>query len=324
MPPWRDEFGLIEKILRQAPVAGSGIIVGPGDDACLLSGLSHPIISTDTQREGVHFRRDWQSPEEIGEKAVSVTLSDLAASYARPVSLFINLGIPPYLPDTFMEALYRGINTGLKMYDCGMGGGNISGGEELSLDLFAIGQGRDVFPERSTAGAGFGLFATGPLGLARAGLEALLKDDGNFPQLVHSFKHPRARFDAADVLAAHGVGCVMDISDGLAGDAEHLAKASDLTIELETENLHFSDEMIDFCRKYGHRPEDFALAGGEDYELLFACPPEKFPGIRASLPQAIRIGRCLPFHGARIIRPDSKLTSYRHGASAPSTAGSKP
>lgn len=124
--PWRDEFGLIEKLLHPTvtfPNAASPLIVPPGDDACLLSPLSRPVISTDTQKEGIHFRLDWQTAEEIGRKAVSVTLSDLAASYARPVSLFINLSIPPYIAETFLVELYQGIQEALGQYDCSLGGG---------------------------------------------------------------------------------------------------------------------------------------------------------------------------------------------------------
>jgi len=313
--PWRDEFGLIEKILKRASGTGSGLLVPPGDDACLLSGLDRPVISTDTQKEGVHFRLDWQSPEETGEKAVSITLSDLAASYARPVSLFVNLSIPPRLSDSFVEALYVGIHTGLERYGCSLGGGNISEGRELSIDLFAVGRGReDIFPKRSNARAGFDLYVTGPLGLARAGLEALRKNDPDFPQLIERFKHPRARFDAAEVLAAHGVTCVMDISDGLSGDAQHIAEASKLTIELDVANLPHPDMLLSFCRKYDLSPDAFALAGGEDYELLFACPPEVFTGLKESLPEAARVGRCLPDQGRRIIAPHTNLVSFQHGA----------
>jgi thiamine-monophosphate kinase len=311
--PWRDEFGLIEKILKQAPDARNALIVPPGDDACLLSALSRPVISTDTQKDGVHFRRDWQSPEEIGEKAVSVTLSDLAASYARPVSLFVNLSLPPFISDAFAEDLYRGMGQALEKYGCSLGGGNISGGNELSIDLFAIGEGREVFPKRSEAKPGDNLYATGPLGLARAGLEALLLDDASYPQLVDHFKHPQARFDAAELLAAHGVLCVMDISDGLSGDATHMARASNLSIELDVTAMSFPDELVSFARKYDQRPETFALAGGEEYELLFACPAETFAIIKTSLPEAVRVGRCIPFQGHDLISPGADLSSYRHG-----------
>lgn len=313
--PWDDEFSLIEKLLKQGASTGSGIIIPPGDDACLLSAMGHPVVSTDTQKEGIHFRLDWQTPEEIGEKAVSITLSDLAASYARPVALFVNLSVPPRLSDTFVETFYKGIYAGLERYNCGLGGGNISSGKELSLDLFGIGRGReDIFPKRSGAGTGFDLYVSGPIGMARAGLEALRKNDGDFPELVERFKRPRARFDAAEILAAHGVTCVMDISDGLSGDAAHMAEASNITIELDMAGLSHPEALVSFCQKYAQNPDAFALSGGEDYELLFACPPEVFPGIKGALPEAVRVGRCLPSQGRDIISPDILLSSYRHGA----------
>jgi len=117
-----------------------------------------------------------------------------------------------------IEELYLGIQKALKHYDCALGGGNISKGSRLSLDLFAIGEGRsDLFPTRSAARPGDGLYVTGPLGLARAGLDALIRKDDSARALINRFKMPQARFDAARVLAEHQVACVMDISDGLAG-----------------------------------------------------------------------------------------------------------
>ncbi len=315
--PWRDEFGLIEKLLEPdtiSPDRTFSLIVPPGDDACLLSPLSRPVISTDTQREGVHFRLDWQTPEEIGRKAVSVTLSDLAASYARPVSFFVNLSIPPHTSETFIVELYKGIREALGRYDCTLGGGNISGGGELSLDLFAIGEGdKDLFPKRSGAKPGYELYVTGPLGMARAGLETLQQNDPDFPRLVQRFKEPAARFDAAGILAAHGVQCVMDISDGLSGDARHIARASHLTIELDVSGLTFDKTFVSFCRKYNHRPEALVLIGGEDYELLFACPPDTFNDLKNSLPDAAQVGRCIPFQGREIICRETGISSYQHG-----------
>ena len=315
--PWRDEFGLIEKLLQPTAASAdtaSPLIVPPGDDACLLSPLYRPVVSTDTQKEGIHFRLDWQTPEEIGRKAVSVTLSDLAASYARPVSLFVNLGIPPYISESFIVELYKGMREALRQYDCTLGGGNISSGGELSLDLFAIGEGeKEGFPTRSGAKPGFGLYVTGPLGLARAGLETLKRNDPDFPRLVQRFKAPKARFDAAGILAAHGVPCVMDISDGLSGDARHIAKASHITIELDVGGLIHEEALLSFCEKYDRRPEELALAGGEDYELLFTCPPDTFNSLKKSLPYAARVGRCLAFQGRDIIGRESGVPSYRHG-----------
>jgi thiamine-monophosphate kinase len=314
--PWKDEFGLIEKLLRSSQKVTNlaGAIREPaGDDACLLTSLSFPVVTTDTQKENVHFKRDWQTPEEIGQKAVAVTLSDLAASYARPVSLFINLSLPSSVSTQFIEAMYRGLSDALAHYHCALGGGNVSKGKEFSVDLFAIGEGRgDIFPKRSGAKPGFGVYVTGPLGLARGGLEALLAKDAEFPSLVRKFKLPQARFDASEVLAAHGVSCVMDISDGLSGDASHMAKASDSTISLNLDTVSFDRELVAFCQKYNQLPMAMALAGGEDYELLFACPPDTFQVIQKELPASYQVGVCLLFQKKHILHPEISLSSFQH------------
>jgi thiamin-phosphate kinase len=293
--PWNDEFGLIGKLLKNVP-ASLNMIVPPGDDACLLAPVSNPVVTTDTQREGIHFRLNWQTPKEVGIKAVEVTLSDLAASYARPVTLFINLSLPSYVSDVMVEEIYRGIAESLNRHECSLGGGNISSGKELSLDLFAVGIGRDdIFPKRSNARPGYGLYSTGPLGLARAGLESMTKNDPGFHDLVLKFKFPEARFDAAHILAEAGVDCVMDISDGLAGDAGHIAKASGITVELDLMSCPFDPSLVSFCRKYGKKPEEMVTAGGEDYELLFACRPDVYKSISKKLKGSFQVGRCLPF-----------------------------
>ena len=311
--PWHDEFALIAKLIKHAP-AGPYLEIGPGDDACLLKTVTNPVITTDTQREGVHFRLDWQTPAEVGEKAVEVTFSDLAASYAVPVALFVNLALPAYISDNTVAALYEGINKSLQKYGGTLGGGNISAADRLSLDLFAVGRGHAaLFPARSSALPGYGLYCTGPLGLARAGLESLIRNDPLFKSLIAKFKFPSARFDAARVLADHNVKCVIDISDGLAGDTGHIAKASGLSIELDLSDCVLDPALIAFCRKYHLKPEEMVLSGGEDYELLFACPPETFEHIKNALPEAYPVGRCLEFQGMHLINLPAGIRSFQHG-----------
>lgn len=317
--PWQDEFDLIAKLLQQTPnnQTGSGyVLVPPGDDAALLGSLTKPVITTDTQREGVHFRLDWQSPEEIGKKAVEITLSDLAASYATPVSLFINLSLPHDKTLGAVESVYRGINSVLEKYGCTMGGGNVSGASQFSIDLFAVGQGhKDIFPKRSDALPGEGLYSSGPIGLARAGLDALRRDDTAFEMLIAKFKSPRARFDAAEILAKNRVRCVTDISDGLAGDAGHIAENSNLTITFDLTSFTFEPSLLVYCEKYHQSAEDMVIAGGEDYELLFTCSPETFDRIRSDLPDACQVGTCLPFNGKRLAGLPPGLSSFQHGTS---------
>ena len=311
--PWNDEFALIKKLIKDMP-ADPFIEVAPGDDACLLMSLDRPVITTDTQKEGVHFRFDWQTPQEVGSKAVEVTLSDLAASYATPVSLFVNLGLPDYIPDQIVETIYKGVKTSLSKHNCTLGGGNISLGIEVTLDLFAVGLGRDdIFPKRSAALPGHGLYCTGPLGLARAGLFSLIRKEHTFKELIEKFKSPSARFDAAHVLAENQIGCVIDVSDGLAGDAKRVAEASEVSIELDLSSSVLHPELVLFCEKYHLKPEEMILAGGEDYELLFTCPDDVFENVRKKLPEAYYIGRCLEFQGTHMVNLPENILSFQHG-----------
>jgi len=311
--PWHNEFALINKLIEPG-YFDPRLVVPPGDDACLLKAITNPVITTDTQKEGVHFRFQWQTPRDVGSKAVEITFSDLAASYAEPVSLFVNLTLPEYIAGSTVEALYSGIHTTLKKYGCTLGGGNISAGHQLTLDLFAVGQGHEtVFPTRSNALPGYGLYCTGPLGLARAGLDCLVRKETGFQALIAKFKSPQARFDAARVLAANNVGCVIDISDGLAGDAGHIAEASGVTIEFDLTSCPFDSALIEFCQKHNLDLKEMVLAGGEDYELLFACLPQTFEKVKNNLPEAYPVGRCLPFNGKHIVNLPPDIESYQHG-----------
>lgn len=312
-----NEFSVLKTILekiRSLNAQSRALAVQPGDDAALLTPLSRPVVTTDTQREGVHFKLDWQTPFDIGYKAVMAALSDLAASYARPVSVFINLGLPASASETLVDQLYDGVKAALTGTGCAMGGGNISMARELSLDLFALGEGHpDCFPMRSTALPGHGLYVTGPLGLARAGLMCLQNQDHRFPDLIEYFKKPRARFDAADILRSYGVTCVMDVSDGLAGDAGHIARASNLTVSFHIDERNIHPSLAAFCRGSENTPEAMMISGGEDYELLFACLPSVFETIRSDLPQAFQVGVCRPYNGTWMEGLPETCSSYVHG-----------
>jgi thiamine-monophosphate kinase len=160
---------------------------------------------------------------------------------------------------------------------------------------------------------GDGLYTTGPLGLARCGRRALQDQDDRFPELVQRFRQPRARFDAAAILATHGVRCVMDISDGLAGDAAHIARASKVSIHLAPGISADHPDLKRFCGSYGLKPEEEVLAGGEDYELLFSCHPETFAAIQRHLPEAHAVGQVKRFTGEYLPGLPEDIRSFRHG-----------
>lgn len=315
--PWQDEFGLIRHFVDNAPT-GSGpspvFEVYPGDDAAVLSAIGRPVISTDAHIEGVHFDFSWQTPEEVGYKAAVVTLSDLAASYARPVAMFVNLTLPSHASEELAGQMYDGLKKALGEYDCALGGGNISRGRDVGVNLFVVGQsGNTIYPSRSGARPEHGLYCTGRLGLARAGLMSLQAKDISQPELIKKFKFPRARFDAAEILAEHGVGCAIDVSDGLAGDAAHIAEASGLTIAFDMEKEMVDPELAAFCERTGRPVDEMIFRGGEDYELLFACPPDQFQSVKNRLPDACRVGWCRPFSGTYLYGVPPGLKSFQHG-----------
>ena len=138
-------------------------------------------------------------------------------------------------------------------------------------------------------------------------------EDKNFHELIAKFKTPVARFDAAEVLAANRVDCVIDISDGLAGDAQHIAEASNISIALDLTHYQFDPVLVSFCNKYGKSTEDMVLAGGEDYELLFSCSSDTFNHIKKDLPAAFQVGRCQAFQGKHLLNIPLDISSFQHG-----------
>ncbi|MFP4668513.1 MAG: thiamine-phosphate kinase [Desulfobacterales bacterium] len=317
--PWKEEFSIISRMLPGLDSLSDKkeiMRIRPGDDATLLKTLKNPVFTTDAQHEGVHFRRRWQSMEEIGYKAAEIALSDLAASYASPVALFVNLALPADISEDQVLQIYEGIKSSLKTRGAVAGGGNISSARVLGLDLFAAGEADPgIFPVRSAARPGWGLYVTGPLGLARAGLDCLARGDKEFAGLIRAFTRPDARFDAAAILARNRVECVMDISDGLAGDVVHIAEASGVSIRLDLSSAPVEAELAAYCEKYGKSPREVMAAGGEDYELLFACPPGIFDAVSRKLPGAFKVGECMYYQGEPVRGLPEGSGGYRHGQS---------
>jgi thiamine-monophosphate kinase len=308
---WENEFELIEK-LSCFESFKKNLKVGAGDDSALLNSIEYPVISTDAQIEDVHFRLSFQNFYEIGFKSVSITLSDLCASYAEPVSVFINLGLPDYVSDNDIENLYKGINYNLLKYNCSLGGGNISKSLKLSIDLFAIGNGKHIFPQRSHAKPDQLICSTGYLGLSKAGFEILENNIKGYDFLVNAFKKPEPKFFEADILRENGVKCVTDISDGLYGDIFHVAKSSQLTAELDPENMSIHPELKKYCREFNKNPYDYIISGGEDYELLFTCSESQYEIIKTKLKNSFIAGRFVKF-SKDFIKSDITGKSYNHG-----------
>lgn len=284
------EFDLIRRFLAEHPPLGPDVLVGPGDDAAVLAGGW--VLSADLCVEDVHFRRSWITDEEIGWRATAAALSDLAAMAAEPVGVLVSMAFRPG-SGVDVEAVQRGVRDAASHSGASVLGGDVSRSPgPLFLDVSVVG--RASAPAlRAGARPGDELWVTGPLGAAGAAVR--LWNAGREPPaaLRAAFAHPVPRVEAARALVRAGaVRALVDLSDGLAGDAGHLAAAGGVRIVLEAARIPLGEGVAEALGP--DAALDAALRGGEDYELCFAAPPgsvdERTLGARAGA-SLRRVGR---------------------------------
>jgi thiamine-monophosphate kinase len=253
------EFDLIRRLLR-----GWGErAVGIGDDAALLripDGDSL-VATTDTAVEGVHFRFDWSAPDEIGYRAATAAMSDLAAMAARPIGILVALTIPERALAE-VEEVARGIGDAVAAVHTAIVGGNVSSGPELSITTTALGHVRSPLL-RSAARAGQTVYVTGRFGGPALAVQAW--QAGRQPNEGYRARYarPAARIAEAQWLVAQGATAGIDISDGLLADLEHMVHASGVSMDIDLDPL----PLVDGAERVQ------AARGGDEYELAVTAPP---------------------------------------------------
>jgi thiamine-monophosphate kinase len=251
------EFDAIRRLLER----WGSRAVGIGDDAAVVQVPRGDalVTSVDTAAEGRHFRREWLSPREIGYRATAAALSDLAAMAARPLGVLVALTVPESWRAQLLD-IADGIADAVDVTRTKILGGNLSSGAELSITTTVLGS---AFAPLTRAGARLGdsVYVTGRLGDPGAALDALLA--GAAPGTHRErFARPVPRIMEALWLADRGASSAIDISDGLAADARHLASASGVCLSLDA-------ALIPRCEGV---TAERALQSGEEYELLVTAP----------------------------------------------------
>ncbi len=231
------------------------------------------VVSTDVSVEGRHFRREWLSLEEIGYRAAAAALSDLAADGASATALLAAVTSPADANPNDVTQLMRGVGEAARAAGALVLGGDLSEGPVWSIGVTVIGH-VETPVTRAGARVGDGLWVTGALGGARVALECWLH--GSEPPSVAraAFAHPVPRLGAGRALVGLGARAMLDLSDGLASDAWHLAAASRVALVIELDAIPRAPDVVALGQQLGVAPERFAAEGGEDYELLVALPPE--------------------------------------------------
>jgi thiamine-monophosphate kinase len=263
------EFGLIARIegLAQRAFAGavtSGVVLGIGDDAALLRARAGEdvVVTTDALVEGVHFDLSQETARVAGRRALAANLSDIAAMGARPLGFVMALAAPPATPVAAVLGMERGMLDLAQRFQCPLVGGNIARASEISVAITVVGavrRGRALL--RSGARAGDRVFVTGTLGGA-----ALERAQGR----VRRAAEPRVAAGRA-LLGVRGVGGCIDVSDGLVADLGHVCRASGVRARIAPERIPVPRGFAAACARAGRDPLRLALAGGEDYELLFTA-----------------------------------------------------
>lgn len=264
-------LGEFDRIRAIAAALGSDAGVLGDDTAVVPAGQGTLLVSTDASVENVHFKKAWLTPGEIGWRAAASALSDLAAAAAVPAGLTVALTVPVDCPEAELVALMRGVGDAARAAGCQVLGGDLSTGTALSLAITVFGY-ADPPMSRRGAKAGDGVWVTGALGGARAALVAWRDGRVPEPRAREAFAHPLPRVEVARWLREHGATAMMDISDGLGGDAQHLAAASGVGLRLELERVPVHPAVAVSAAVVGEDPAFFSAVGGEDYELLVTLP----------------------------------------------------
>lgn len=296
------EFELLDRIRARLPRPGPCVLLGSGDDAAVTIPGGVTATSVDALVDGVHFRREWSTPAQIGAKALSVALSDLAAMGAEPGEAYVVLGIPTDLDEDGCLELLDGIARVAEETGTTPAGGDVTRAPALTLAVTVVGHARsmDNLVTRSGARPGDALVVTGELGGAAAGLLSLEADERR-PELIARQLEPKPRLAEGRALVKAGATAMIDLSDGLGGDANHLAQASGVGLRIDATALPLTDGVTELT---------LAVSGGEDYELLAALPEEKLASAVAAVEnhgRLTRIGTVTAGEGVEIRLPGGGL-----------------
>ena len=275
------EFALIDRLSAMVPNSHHELVAGIGDDAAVLRTGPEPspylLVTTDIMVEGRHFDRRWAQPEQIGIKAAESNLSDIAAMGGRPTWMFISLVLSKEMDVGWVQRVYEGIGLSCRRHGAVVAGGDTTRGAANAINISLLGEVTpDLLCLRSHAQPGDTLVVTGTLGASAAALALLENGETPCRYLLEKHLSPTCRLDVVDVIAPLA-NAMIDISDGLGSEVRHICKQSRVGAEIYADAVPLHSAVISAGETLGKAPVDFAVQGGEDYELLFSISEKKLP-----------------------------------------------
>ncbi len=309
-----EEFALISWIQDKAG-QGDHLSLGIGDDCAIQPQQSHQdlLTSTDLLIEGIHFKREWSSMFDLGRKSAAVNISDIAAMGGTPQSLFLGIGRPKTMTDGEVEDFISGVIAEAGSHGAVLAGGDSCAAPEglmISVTVQgAISAGDAIC--RQGASYGDAVYVSGPLGDSALALSLLQNGQQPDDYLAQRFHTPAPQVALGQKLSSrHLATAMLDISDGLLGDLGHILEASKVGADLMLTNLPLSDS---FQRALNKDPEliDLALAGGEDYGLVFTSPLKDLSDQIDAEFTVTKVGVISPTPGLRIFQDNGDLYSCK-------------
>ncbi len=271
------EFPLIDRITSGLTL-GPAVSVGPGDDAAVFLVNGSAVTSVDVLVEGVHFRRDWVPAERLGHRAVAVSCADLEAMGADPVAVLVGLSVPADLEASWVADLARGMRAECELAGASLVGGDITRSRDVTIAMTVIGELRGRAPvQRSGANPGDVVAVRGRLGWAAGGLQVLKRGFRSPRVLVEAYQCPAVPYGAGAEAAVGGATAMIDVSDGLLADVGHIARASEVAIDLDSGRFELPDPIRAVAAATGGDPLSYVLTGGEDHALAATFPFGRVP-----------------------------------------------
>ena len=284
------ELELIAELRSLLGAGDPSVVRGAGDDAAVVRARGYAVTSVDMMVEGVHFRSGELTPGEIGHRVLAGALSDLAAMGAPAGEAYLALGLPPDTELDSARALIGGAAALAQEVGVTIAGGDVTAAPALVVSCTVVGWVDDPgeLVGRDGARPGDLVGVTGALGGAAAGLAVI---EGRVPelpsalaeQLRERYARPQPRLAEGRALALAGASAMMDVSDGLATDARHIAREAGFSLRLSPAEVPLAPGVAEVAHALGEDPALFATRGGEDYELCICASPATRPVLERAL-----------------------------------------